>query len=169
MDSHFAKKGNTLPLYCRPTRLWILSDSEGTLGTASGRVGVQTSVARPLLRRGSRAPINPAWELLPANRLWIALRCPDEVYLGVKDPTYELRKRRSEEINSNPRTREELEKEFGTVWSSKEMGTEFIVDCFLSPLVIVRRRSDGVKGSLLFQHSPRFYFRFFRDDTLWAK
>lgn len=87
----------------------------------------------------------------------------------MRDPTYELRKLRSEQINSNPRNREDLEREFGTVWSSKEMGQEFIVDYFLAPLVIVRRRSDGLKGSLLFQHSPRFYFRFFRDDNLWKK
>lgn len=93
----------------------------------------------------------------------------DAVHSIMEDPTYELRKRRWEEINSNPRSREELEKQFGMVWSSKEMGKEFIVDYFLAPLVIVRRRADGVKGSLLFQHSPRFYFRFFRDDTLWKK
>jgi hypothetical protein len=26
--------------------------------------------------------------------------------------------------------------------------------------VVVRRRSDGVKGSLYFQHNPRFYYGF---------
>ena len=30
----------------------------------------------------------------------------------------------------------------------------------MAPLVVVRRKSDGVKGSLMFQHSPRFYFGF---------
>ena len=30
----------------------------------------------------------------------------------------------------------------------------------MAPVVVVRRRSDGVKGSVLFQHSPRFYFSF---------
>ena len=29
---------------------------------------------------------------------------------------------------------------------------------FAAPFVIVRRKSDGVKGSLMFTHSPRFYF-----------
>ncbi len=28
----------------------------------------------------------------------------------------------------------------------------------MAPFVIVRRRADGVKGSLEFQHNPRFYF-----------
>jgi hypothetical protein len=31
---------------------------------------------------------------------------------------------------------------------------------FKAPLVVVRRKSDGKKGSLEFQHQPRFYFGF---------
>ena len=31
---------------------------------------------------------------------------------------------------------------------------------FTAPLVVVRRKSDGQKGSLMFQASPRFYFGF---------
>ena len=31
---------------------------------------------------------------------------------------------------------------------------------FLAPIIVVRRRSDGKKGSLEFQHWPRFYFNF---------
>lgn len=31
---------------------------------------------------------------------------------------------------------------------------------FAAPYVVVRRRSDGVKGTLTFTHSPRFYFGF---------
>ena len=31
---------------------------------------------------------------------------------------------------------------------------------FLAPFVVVRRKSDGRKGSLTFSHSPRFYFSF---------
>ena len=31
---------------------------------------------------------------------------------------------------------------------------------FAAPLVVVRRKSDRVKGSLMFQGSPRFYFGF---------
>ena len=30
-------------------------------------------------------------------------------------------------------------------------------------VVAVRRRADGVKGSLEFQHNPRFYFNFVAD------
>ena len=31
---------------------------------------------------------------------------------------------------------------------------------FLAPIIAVRRRCDGVTGSLTFQGSPRFYFGF---------
>ena len=31
---------------------------------------------------------------------------------------------------------------------------------FMAPFVIVKRQSDGVKGSLMFQNSPRFYYSF---------
>jgi hypothetical protein len=30
----------------------------------------------------------------------------------------------------------------------------------MAPFVVVRRLSDGQKGSLEFQHHPRFYFNF---------
>ena len=31
---------------------------------------------------------------------------------------------------------------------------------FMAPYVVVRRKSDGQRGSLMFQHDPRFYFSF---------
>jgi hypothetical protein len=31
---------------------------------------------------------------------------------------------------------------------------------FAAPFVVVRRKSDGVKGTLEFTHSPRVYFDF---------
>ncbi len=34
---------------------------------------------------------------------------------------------------------------------------------FMAPYVVVGRRSDGRKGSLAFQHLPRFHFNFVLD------
>jgi hypothetical protein len=48
----------------------------------------------------------------------------------------------------------------GQVWDTAEMQEDFEVLGFMAPYVVVRRRSDGVKGTLMFTHSPRFYFRF---------
>jgi hypothetical protein len=44
------------------------------------------------------------------------------------------------------------------VWDTAAMQAAFEVTGFLSPFVVVRRRSDGAKGSLQFTHSPRWYF-----------
>jgi hypothetical protein len=45
-------------------------------------------------------------------------------------------------------------------WTTQELAEEFEILGFLAPFVIVQRKSDGVKGSLLFSHSPRVYFSF---------
>jgi hypothetical protein len=64
------------------------------------------------------------------------------------------------EINSDPGSRACLEAEHGLVWDTSELSRDFEVVGFAAPLVVVRRKSDGVKGSLMFQHHPRFYFGF---------
>jgi hypothetical protein len=46
------------------------------------------------------------------------------------------------------------------VWNTEELTEEFEVIGFMAPYVIVRRRTDDKKGSLEFQHQPRFYFNF---------
>ena len=76
------------------------------------------------------------------------------------DPTEAIRRERLAEINAQPNSREALEAEHGQVWDTDQLRQDFEVIGFLAPLVVVRRKADGVKGSLEFQHSPRFYFRF---------
>jgi hypothetical protein len=74
------------------------------------------------------------------------------------DETEAPRRKRLAEINVEPGSREALEAQYGKVWSTDELTEEFEAIGFMAPLIVVRRRSDGVKGSLEFQHSPRFYF-----------
>lgn len=57
-------------------------------------------------------------------------------------------------------TREELEKQFGEVYDTKEVQEAFVVHQFVAPYVSVTRKSDGARGTLMFLHSPRFYFDF---------
>ena len=76
------------------------------------------------------------------------------------DPTESIRRERLVEINAEPGSRASLEQEHGKVWDTDELREDFEGLGFAAPLVVVRRRSDGVKGSLEFQHSPRFYFNF---------
>lgn len=78
----------------------------------------------------------------------------------MSDPTETLRRQRGMEINLQPGSREALEAQHGQVWSTNELSGDFEVLGFMAPLVVVRRKSDGRKGSLEFQHGPRFYFNF---------
>ena len=78
----------------------------------------------------------------------------------MSDPTEALRRERLVELNSGDTTRAELEQQYGQVWSTDEMTTEYDAIGFMAPLIVVRRKSDGVRGSLEFRHSPRYYFNF---------
>jgi hypothetical protein len=79
------------------------------------------------------------------------------------DPTEAARRERLAEINAEPGSREALEAEHGRVWDTPQLRQDFEVIGFLAPLVVVRRKADGVKGSLEFQHSPRLYWGFVED------
>ena len=78
----------------------------------------------------------------------------------MSDPTETIRRQRLAEINIEPGSREALEAAHGQVWNTGELSDDFEVVGFLAPFVVVRRRSDGQKGSLEFQANPRFYFNF---------
>jgi hypothetical protein len=79
----------------------------------------------------------------------------------MNDPTEVARRERLAEINAEPGSRKALEAEYGQVWDTEQLTRDFEVIGFMAPLVGVRRRSDGVKGSLEFQHGPpRLYFNF---------
>lgn len=43
-------------------------------------------------------------------------------------------------------------------WTTEQLIQDFEVLGFLAPYVVVKRKSDGKKGSLTFDHSPRLYY-----------
>lgn len=45
-------------------------------------------------------------------------------------------------------------------YTTDELREQFEVLGFAAPFVVVRRKADGVLGSLEFTHSPRVYFNF---------
>jgi hypothetical protein len=51
------------------------------------------------------------------------------------------------------------------VWDTKGLTDDFEVLGFLAPFVVVKRRSDGQKGTLEFTHRPRVYFDFVADKS----
>jgi hypothetical protein len=85
------------------------------------------------------------------------------------DPTEEVRRNRLAEVSGavesqNPTTeRQRLEAQDGQVWDTPELSNDFEVIGFMAPYMVARRKSDGRKGSLEFQHMPRFYFNFVLD------
>ena len=79
------------------------------------------------------------------------------------DATENIRREMVKELNAAPKGRAELELKHGQVWDTQELGRDYEVIGFLAPLVMVRRRSDAVLGTLFFQHEPRFYFGFSPD------
>lgn len=79
------------------------------------------------------------------------------------DPTENERRRMQAEINAKEADRSRLETEYGQVWDTQELQKDFEVLGFAAPFVVVCRKSDRQKGSLAFQHSPRFYFNFQAD------
>jgi len=74
----------------------------------------------------------------------------------MKDETESIRRERLAEINAEPGSREALEERYGQVWDTQQLAADFEVIGFMAPLVVVRRKADGVKGSLEFQHMPRY-------------
>ena len=64
--------------------------------------------------------------------------------------------------------RDELEQLYGQVWDTMQLQEDFEVIGFMSPLVVVKSKSDGKKGTLEFQHYPRFYHSLvgMTDDTV---
>ena len=78
----------------------------------------------------------------------------------MSDPTEPIRRQMVAEINAAEGSREYLEAKHGQVWDTGQLGQDFDVLGFAAPFVVVRRKSDGVRGSLTFQHNPRLYFNF---------
>jgi hypothetical protein len=57
--------------------------------------------------------------------------------------------------------RARLEERYGQVWDSFTLVRDFNIVRFADPLiVVVERRADGVRGTVEYQHDPRFYWGF---------
>ena len=59
--------------------------------------------------------------------------------------------------------RAELERRHGRTWDPAGLAADFEVLGFMTPYVVARRKKDGRKDSLEFQHDPRLYFNW-EDD-----
>ncbi len=78
----------------------------------------------------------------------------------MQDATENIRRVAQARINAHREERDALEAKHGQVWDTVEMQRDFSVSGFGAPLIVVTRKADNTKGSLCFQHSPRFYWGF---------
>jgi hypothetical protein len=60
---------------------------------------------------------------------------------------------------------EQTEVSGAPMWTTQEMLAEFEVVGFAYAIAVVRRKSDGVLGTLEFTHAPRLYFGFVPDEV----
>jgi len=54
--------------------------------------------------------------------------------------------------------RKEIEDRVGQVWNTSELQDDFKIDGFMAPLCYGVHKETGVKITLAFTHSPRFYY-----------
>lgn len=66
----------------------------------------------------------------------------------------------AEAICSLSKDRLQLEQENGQVWDEPRLARDYEVIGKIIPFVIVIERVSGLRGTLLFQDSPRYYFSF---------
>jgi hypothetical protein len=81
------------------------------------------------------------------------------------DSTETLRRALVERITSESTSRENLEARYGEVFDTEQLREAFDVIGFAAPLVIVRHKESGQRGTLFFQHDPRFFFSFEADES----
>jgi hypothetical protein len=71
-----------------------------------------------------------------------------------------MRRRKPPKVLPPPRSRHELEAEFGTVWDTSQLAAAFVITALVGNEVVVRRKADDQVGTLRYQNDPRLYFDF---------
>jgi hypothetical protein len=74
------------------------------------------------------------------------------------DPTEAIRRRMV--ASQGQEERAALAAVWGAVYATAEVTDAFTIEAFMAPFVVATRKADGVRGTLQFQHAPRFFFGF---------
>jgi hypothetical protein len=53
-----------------------------------------------------------------------------------------------------------LQKRYGAVWDTRGLAAEFTITAIIGDRIVVRRKADGVVGTLTVQEQPRYYHSF---------
>ena len=76
------------------------------------------------------------------------------------DPTEKERGKLVHMVNRHAGERKVLEELYNDVWDTGELQKDFVVIRFMAPFIEVKRKKDNKKGTMMFQHRPRYYFDF---------
>jgi hypothetical protein len=80
-----------------------------------------------------------------------------------QDVTGSLRRELVRLQQANIRSRAVLEAQYGKVYDTDEFKRAFVLHGFAAPFVMVTEIKTNRRGSLEFQHMPRFYYSFVPD------
>jgi hypothetical protein len=83
---------------------------------------------------------------------------------NAQDDTAAIRRVLVEQQQRNIRGRATLEAQCGQVYDTDEFKRAFVLHGFAAPFVMVTEIKTGRRGSLEFQHMPRFYYNFVPDE-----
>lgn len=78
----------------------------------------------------------------------------------MNDSIESVRREMVSKINGFVGSKEELEKKHGKVYDTHDLDELYEITGFMAPFIVVRRRSDNTKGTMIFQDQPRYYFSF---------
>lgn len=76
-----------------------------------------------------------------------------------------MTRQKRDEHSVPPTTRLELEAMYGKVWDHDELVQEFEITAIVAPHAVIRRKLDGVVGTVEFQ-ARSMYYHSFRPQTV---
>ncbi len=79
----------------------------------------------------------------------------------IQDDTEDFRRALSLSINSGVVLWDEVE---GQKWTTDQLAADFDILAFMAPFVVVRLKSTGKKGTVMFRDYPRVYFGWREDQ-----
>lgn len=94
-----------------------------------------------------------------ARKPWLS--SPPAPIPFLEERTNVFRKRKKLVNVPQPKSRAELEAQFGRTWDMAELARDFIITAIIAPHVVVCRKADDAVGTLKYQQGPPcLYFSF---------
>lgn len=78
-----------------------------------------------------------------------------------------MRRKRRHVLPAQPaKSQQELETQYGRVWTVQDVAREFVITAIIDHTVVVRRKADAVVGTLEYQSGPPcLYYHFVPQAT----